>query len=159
MNVNALRAWGIAASAAMIGAALTLSVTARAPAAQAQPVEIAQASGEAPAPRAAAFLVRFRGAGPIASAQRSAQSAAARGATSRAQSIIETQLVRQRAFNGLCFDRFTAGAAEVVLRTCALAAPVDFEATQQGWLRRLQAMRAVEYADANATATNERAPS
>jgi hypothetical protein len=100
-----------------------------------------------------AFVVRFRGGGPIARAQANA----ARGRTSVAQAEIEAQLRRQSDFRGLCFDRFTAGAAEVVLRTCAAIVPSERERVQRAWLERLRAMRAVEYADVNATATRERA--
>jgi hypothetical protein len=68
------------------------------------------------------------------------------------------QLTRQNAFAGLCFDRFTAGGAEVVLRTCEAVPAGRLEAVRSRWLARLRAMRAVEYVDANVTATQERAP-
>jgi hypothetical protein len=54
----------------------------------------------------------------------------------------------------LCFERFTAGAAEVVLRSCNPIGALE----QQQWVARLRAMRAVAYADVNATAAQERAP-
>ncbi|HRP10430.1 MAG TPA: hypothetical protein PLK37_05295, partial [Terricaulis sp.] len=98
-------------------------------------------------------LVRFQGQGPIASAQRAAQG----GRLAQGQRVIEAQLARQTAFAGLCFDRFTAGAAEVVLRTCDVIAANARAATQQNWLTRLQAMRAIAYVDANAVASQSRA--
>jgi len=150
MSFSAMRHWGIGASAALIVGALAFSFTAPAPAALAQPAQT-----QAPAARAepVAFLVRFQGQGPIASAQRAAQG----GRLAQGQRVIEAQLARQTAFAGLCFDRFTAGAAEVVLRTCDVIAANARAATQQNWLTRLQAMRAIAYVDANAVASQSRA--
>lgn len=145
-----MRLWGIGASSAAIAIALMFALE-PAPAAQAQqqaPVHVAQAQAEP-----VGFLVRFRGNGPIARAQ----AQATRGDTSTAQRTIEAQLRRQNSFAGLCFDRFTVGAAEVVLRTCDAIAASERAAVQARWLQRLQAMRAVAYADANTTATQGRA--
>ena len=160
MDVNALRTWGIAVSSALIVGALALaaqpSPRAEAQGVMEQPVlesggfEIAQAPAQA-AP--VAFLVRFQGSGPIARAQ----ARAARGQAAAAQRSLEAQLRRQSAFSGLCFDRFTVGAAEVVLRSCEPVAAHERASYQARWLARLQAMRAVAYADGNATASPERA--
>jgi hypothetical protein len=159
MDVNALRTWGIAVSSALMVGALALAAQ-PSPRADAQGVEqpvlepggfeIAQAPAQA-AP--VAFLVRFQGSGPIARAQ----TRAARGQTTAAQRSLEAQLRRQSAFSGLCFDRFTVGAAEVVLRSCEPVAAHERASYQARWLARLQAMRAVAYADGNATASPERA--
>jgi hypothetical protein len=152
MDVNALRSWGMAASGAVMAVAMVIALQ-PAPSAQAAPqaaFEVAQAASSA-AP--VAMLVRFRGAGPIARAQ----ARAARGQTTQAQREVEAQLERQTAFAGLCFDRFTVGGAEIVLRTCAAVAANESASVQQSWLSRLRAMRAVEYADANTTATQGRA--
>jgi hypothetical protein len=156
MDVNALRAWGIAVSSALIVGALALAAAQPSPRAAAQGViepggfEIAQAPVQA-AP--VTFLVRFQGSGPIARAQ----GRAARGQIAAAQRTLEVQLRRQNAFSGLCFDRFTVGAAEVVLRSCQPVAAHERASYQARWLARLQAMGAVAYADANATVTQERA--
>lgn len=152
MNVTLHRWSGVGVSGAMIALALYAGFSARAPSqAYAQSaMELAQA----PAAQPVAFLVRFQGDGPIARSQR----AAAQGQLTPAQREIELQLQRQTAFNGLCFDRFTVGAAEVVLRTCDAVGAGERAIVQQTWLRRLQAMRAVDYADANATVSQERAP-
>jgi hypothetical protein len=154
MDVQLLRFWGIVVGVGLIGVALWIAALGP----ESQPV---RAHTEAPAelaqPQGAvspAFLVRFRGAGPIARAQADA----VRGRMGLAQQRIETQLRRQSAFAGLCFDRFTAGAAEVVLRTCATVTPGERAAIQSAWLSRLRAMDAVAYADVNATATHESAP-
>jgi len=152
MDATALRNWGIGVSGALMAAALMLSLqpSLRAQAETAAPL---QAAGVAPAAHVA-FLVRFRGNGPIARAQARAM----RGDTEAAQIEIAAQLRRQIQLRGLCFDRFTAGAAEVVLRTCVAIVASEREATERSWLDRLRAMRAVEYVDANATAAPERRP-
>lgn len=146
-----MRLWGIAASAAVVLGGAAFSLTAPAPPALAQTAQSAPVSPARAEP--VAFLVRFQGQGPIASAQRSAQ----QGRTAQAQRIIEAQLARQGAFAGLCFDRFTVGAAEVVLATCDSIAANARAGVQQSWLTRLQAMRAVAYVDANAVASQSRA--
>lgn len=154
MDLNAMRMWGIAVSGALMAGALVVAVQPSARVEAQQPVagtfEVAQAAATA---GPVAFLVRFQGSGPIARAQASA----ARGGTAAAQQRIETQLRRQRSFAGLCFDRFTVGAAEVVLRTCASVPANERASVQQSWLARLQAMRGVAYADANATVSPDRA--
>lgn len=142
MDVNALRIWGIAVSAALIAACLVLAY--RAPA----PEAFAQEAAQTPASAPVQFLVRFQGGGPIARAQAQAE----RGRTAPAQAVIEAQLVRQSDFAGLCFDRFTSGAAEVVLRSCAPVAGAEQADYAGTWLARLRGMRAVVYADVNAVA-------
>jgi hypothetical protein len=151
MNWEALRLGGIAASSATLVACIALALTAPEPA-RAQPT--APVLAQAPQPTHVAFLVRFRGDGPIARAQREA----ARGRTPQAQAVIEAQLRRQALLNGLCFDRFTVGAAEVVLRSCEPVAATERADYQRRWTARLDAMGSVEYVDPNATASTERAP-
>ena len=150
MDLNAMRLWGIGASGTVIAVSLMLALQPAPPprAAPTTVLEVAQAQAEP-----VAFLVRFRGNGPIASAQMRA----VRGQTQEAQRTIEAQLRRQNSFAGLCFDRFTVGAAEIVLRTCDAIAASERAAVQARWLQRLQAMRGVAYADANTTASQGRA--
>lgn len=157
MDVNALRLWGVWTSAALIAGALAAALWSGEPrdARAAQGLaQAAQAGSANAAPAPVAFLVRFRGDGPIARAQTRAR----RGDEAGAGRQVEVQLQRQSAFRGLCFDRFTVGAAEIVLRSCAPVAASARAGFQAGWLARLKAMRAVEYADANAIATPTRAP-
>ncbi|HVK82085.1 MAG TPA: hypothetical protein VM915_15895 [Verrucomicrobiae bacterium] len=155
MNAHALRLWGMAVTGALMAVLIVVALQPER-AAQAEPqtvFEIAQAPAQAGPAGPIAFLVRFQGSGPIARAQ----AVAARGQTQRAQRQVEIQLARQSAFEGLCFDRFTVGGAEIVLVTCQAIAGNERVRVQQQWLARLQAMRAVDYVDANATATQGRA--
>jgi hypothetical protein len=149
MDVQVLRFWGIVVGSALIAAALWIAALGpeSAPAEATPRVQVAQVQA-APA----SFLVRFRGSGPIARAQADA----ARGRMTQAQRRIVMELRRQRAFAGLCFERFTAGAAEVVLRTCNPVAARERARVESRWLSRLRGMRAVAYADVNATAELER---
>jgi len=150
MDVNALRTWGIAVTGALMAVALFVALQPETPAVAQAASQIAQAQSAEPL----GFIVKFRGSGPIARAQ----ALAARGELAPARRQVEVQLGRQSAFAGLCFDRFTVGGAEIVLRTCEAVAASERSAVWQSWGGRLRAMRAVEYVDANATATQERAP-
>jgi hypothetical protein len=157
MDVNAWRAWGIVVSAALMIGALIIASPWREPASAAASLPLYQLAqtDAAPAPPApVSFVVRFRGDGPIARAQ----ALAGRGGETQGARQVQAQLERQHAFHGLCFDRFTLGAAEIVLRSCADIAPAERAAFQTRWLVRLNAMRAVDYADANTTAAPARAP-
>ena len=139
MDVNPLRTWGIAVSAACMAGALAIALTPARPHAAVPAI----APSLAPQPEGVSFTVRFSGNGPIARAQ----ALAARGRESAAARRIRAQLTRQQAFAGLCFQDFLAGAIE--LRSCALVAANERSAYQQDWLRRLQAMPAVAEARAN----------
>jgi hypothetical protein len=152
MSIAALRMWGMAVTGALMAVLIVVALQPERPAqAQSQNVfEVAQAPAQA-AP--VAFLVRFQGSGPIARSQ----AQAAGGQTQAAQRQVELQLQRQSAFAGLCFDRFTVGGAEIVLVTCQAIVASERASVQQQWLARLQAMRAVDYVDANANATQGRA--
>lgn len=166
MDAHLLRSVGIAMGAAALAGALAVSRFApeAAPGALSEPPPAVRAlaaddpSNEAPpaerpdavAPDAAfvSFLVRFQGAGPLAQSQALAE----RGHEAEARRAAEDALARQSAFRGLCFDRFTAGGAEMVLRSCApVAASAQAQATAE-WLARLRDMSAIAYADINATA-------
>lgn len=153
MNVNALRISGIAVTGALMAVALFVAAQPQTHA-EAQPQAVGELAQAQTAAGSVGFIVRFRGTGPIARAQ----AQAARGQLQQAQRQVEVQLQRQRAFAGLCFDRFTVGGAEMVLRTCETVAASERNAVQQSWGARLRAMRAVEYVDANATVTQNRAP-
>lgn len=153
------RLWGIVVSAAIMLIAVWLAAPWRAPMASGESYGIAQlAQAREPTPvvtpAPVGFIVRFRGSGPIARAQ----ALAVRGREAEAARMIQAQLARQASFSGLCFDRFTLGAAEVVLRSCSDVPASERTTFQTRWLARLNAMRAVEYADANAAAAPMRAP-
>lgn len=153
MDVNALRISGIAVTGILMAVALVVAFDPQTNA-EAQPQGVAEIAQAQTGASSVAFIVRFRGTGPIARAQ----AQAARGQIAQAQRQVEIQLQRQSAFAGLCFDRFTVGGAEMVLRTCEPVAASERAGVQQSWGARLRAMRAVEYVDANATVTQQRAP-
>ncbi len=153
MDVNAMRTWGIVVTGALMAGALFIALQPETNA-EAQPQQAAQIAQSPASVSSVGFIVRFRGVGPIARAQ----AQAARGQTAQAQRQVELQLRRQTAFSGLCFDRFTVGGAEMVLRTCEPVAASERAAVQQSWGARLRGMRAVEYVDVNATVTQQRAP-
>jgi hypothetical protein len=153
MDVQVLRFWGLIVGSALIAAALWIAALGaeRGPAQTAGPGVAATAQAQS---QPATFLVSFRGSGPIARAQSDAR----RGRLERAGRRVESELQRQGAFAGLCFDRFTADAAEVVLRTCEPVAAQERSAIEARLLSRLRSMRAVAYADINASAAPEAAP-
>jgi hypothetical protein len=153
MDEKVLRVSGIAVGSVLMAVALWIAVLGP----ETAPTPAYQTNGAAAASvteASASFMVRFRGAGPIARAQ----GIAASGELELAQRRIEAELRRQRAFAGLCFEEFTAGASEVVLRTCDPVAGRERAAVEQQWLLRLRGMRAVAYADLNAVAAREGAP-
>lgn len=168
MDVNLLRNWGIAVSAAAIAGALAvahldanaasaggdrLTPLRDAPADDAFQLAQAQTSqSEGPSAGSVAFIVRFQGSGPLAQAQ----ALAARGREAQARRAAQAALPRQHAFDGLCFDRYTVGGAETVLRACAAVPSAERTQFQQRWLNRLRAMRAVAYVDANTNGAQSR---
>jgi len=153
MDVNAHRTWGIAVTGALMAGALIFALQPQTHA-EAEPQAVAQMAQTQTGAAPVGFIVKFRGGGPIARAQ----AQAARGELAQAQRQVEVQLRRQTWLAGLCFDRFTVGGAEIVLRTCEAVAASERNAVQQSWGARLRAMRAVEYVDANATVAQQRAP-
>lgn len=168
MDANLLRSVGITIGAAALAGALAVSQLARQPESPAEATSMAPApvdttapaaveepvfetaSAEAPPPSDApvSFLVRFQGSGPLGQAQALAE----RGRDAEARRAVESALSRQSSFRGLCFDRFTVGGAEMVLRSCTGVAASERERTSAQWLARLRAISAVAYAEANATA-------
>lgn len=154
MDVNALRNLGMAVTGALMIGALMVAFQPENHAEAQQPRAAAQVAQTQARAEHVGFIVRFRGAGPIARAQADA----ARGHVAQAQRQVEFQLERQTSFRGLCFDRFTVGGSEIVLKTCEAVAASERAGVQQSWGARLQGMRAVEYVDANATVTQQRAP-
>lgn len=186
---DALRTWGLVATAAALSSALTIvaltscdsqiatephsepppsaaatsapvTTAAEAPIiaepaeAVATPATAPQTLAAVPARARPSFVVRFVDPHPLARAQ--AIAASGRVAEGRRAAI--AAINGQANLRGLCFDRFTVGAAEIVLAACQ---PVEGpDAYRARWLRRLNAMRGVEYAEANAVAQPEvrRAP-
>ncbi|MDX2276060.1 MAG: hypothetical protein NW206_11480 [Hyphomonadaceae bacterium] len=157
MDAKLLRSTGIAVGAAALAGALSVSQMARQEHEASPPLGVVAPQTEAPifepagaeAPPDAApisILVRFRGTGPLAQAQGLAE----RGREAEARRAAAAALARQSAFQGLCFDRFTVGGAEMVLRTCAPVASVEQAEVMNQWLTRLRAMSVIVYAEPNA---------
>lgn len=157
MKENNSRTLGVVVSALLIACAVSIAAPWR-PEDGAPHALYQTAQAQQPEPRilpsSVSFIVRFKGQGPIAQAQR----LATRGQESEAARQVQLQLGRQGSLQGLCFDRFTLGGAEVVLRSCQDVPAADRAAFQTRWLARLNAMRAVEYADANVAGATNRAP-
>lgn len=114
-----------------------------APAPEAEPVFETAGADAAPLANDASFLVRFEPTHELGRAQ----ALAAQGRIAEARRRAETALRTRADLRGLCFDRFTAGGAEILVRPCP-GAPAQ-NAGQQSWITRLRAMPGVEYADAN----------
>ncbi|GAM98081.1 hypothetical protein U91I_01711 [alpha proteobacterium U9-1i] len=163
--------WGIIAGSAVLAGSLivgfsdpapapapTAPAVVEAPQTAFEPAAAQQPPPAAPAPVAApvsgepvSFLVRFRGSGPLGQAQALAE----RGRETQARAAARRALSRQAAFSGLCFDRFTVGGSEMVLRSCAPVARAERQRVTERWLTRLRAMPGVAYADTNAAASTQ----
>jgi len=99
------------------------------------------------------FIVRFRPGHPIGKAQ----ALAARGKFVAASRMARAAQSRAD-IKGLCFDRFTVGGAETVLRPCTPSLATDAAAITSVWLEKLRASALVEYADANVAVDTEKKP-
>jgi len=183
MEVAALRTWGLAASAAALASALTIAAlggceqptaTSVAPTtsvavAPATPVpEPALATGAEPVAEPATtetppakltatparvtptLLVRFEAPHPLARVQE----IAAQGRVAEASRAAQATIRGRGDLRGLCFDRFTLGGTEIVLKACSAVA--DGQAFQRRWSTRLNAMPGVDYAEPNAIAHPDR---
>ena len=120
MDFRALRISGIVASGTLIGGAVLFALTARPPARPTQAPATAPVQSDA---QPAAFAMSLRGDGPLARAQRLAMRG---GRETAARRQVERELARQRAFRGLCFERF-APRGDIVVRACEGTADADWE--------------------------------
>ena len=143
MDLRALRLSGIVVSGALIGAAAIIAINGRPAIRRPPPAPVSAAPAtNAPPP---AFAISLRGEGPLARAQRLAMSGGRDGAAARR---VERELARQRAFRGLCFQRFTPR-GDIVVGVCGRGtANVD-------WGARLRAMPAVTNVDAAGQLTQD----
>lgn len=178
MEAKALRNWGLGVGAAAIAGALALAAltgdpkpapppdrpVAAAPlpaaptvapvAPSVDPVFDAAAADAPPDAEPISFLVRFEGDHPLARAQ----SLAAQGREAPARRAAEAALAQRRDLSGLCFDRFTVGGVEIVLRTCTPPPAFERDAERRRWLERLQAMPGIAYAEENAAVQPQARP-
>lgn len=97
------------------------------------------------------FIVRFDDRHPLSRAQ----DLYLQGKHADAEASVRETLARRAEFTGLCFQRFTFG-AEIVLATCAPVPHAQRRRTSDRWVRKLKAMRGVQYADANVEVQPER---
>jgi hypothetical protein len=114
--------------------------------------EAAAAEPIAPPAAALGFIVRFETGHPLARAQ----DLAAQGDMEEAERAAARTLRNRRDLRGLCFDRFTAGGAEIVLTPCEAVSAQNEDRVRRDWETRFAAMAGVAYADVNAVAERER---
>jgi len=117
--------------------------------ARAEPIaEPAQVGG--PPPTGANYpslLVRFEAPHPMARAQALEAEGRHAEAVESARQTIRTR----RDLRGLCYDRFTNGGAEIVLRACSAVPHAQRARFQETWSQRLNAAAGVDYAEPNYT--------
>jgi hypothetical protein len=93
----------------------------------------------------ATFIVRFADDHPLARAQQ----LSADGREDMAIRAAERGVRRDRNLRGLCFDHFTAGGVEIVLKPCEAVAADERDAFRREWAEKLSSMPGVSYAEAN----------
>ncbi len=94
------------------------------------------------------FLVRFDDRHPMHRAHQLWQ----QGRQAEAEAFVRTTLRQRSEFAGLCFSRFTLGGSEIVFAHCTRVSRAQVQRTSDRWIRKIRAMRGVQYADANVIA-------
>lgn len=97
------------------------------------------------------FLVHFTDRHPLGRAH----AMWAQGRQGEAEALVRTTLRQRSEFAGLCFSRFTLGGAEIVFAHCTRVPRAQVTRTSDRWIRKIRAMRGVQYADANVIADVE----
>src|SRR5262249_25516415 len=92
---------------------------------------------------AISFIVHFANGHPLGRAQE----LEGQGRHADAVQAAHAGLRARRELRGLCFDRFTVGGAETVLRVCTPSG--DRAAIARRWTERFASMDGVEYAEPN----------
>jgi len=90
------------------------------------------------------FLVRFDERHPMSRAQ----ALWLQGNHADAEALARAILPQRAELRGLCFSRFTLG-AEIVFAHCDRIPRAQVRSTSDRWLRKLRAVRGVQYVDAN----------
>ena len=111
----------------------------------------APGAGAAPQNPNLEFLVRFTDRHPLGRAH----ALVAQGREAEAEALVRTTLRQRSEFAGLCFSRFTLGGAEIVFVHCTRVPRAQVTRTSDRWIRKIRAMRGVQYADANVIADVE----
>ncbi len=166
MDVRMLRIGAVTLGAACLAVALALAVVTgepepekagpplAAPLAPAPPPPVALpqvTDAQPPARQRPSFLVRFEAGHPLGRAQ----TLAAQGRLAEAEETARNLVAARRDMRGLCFDRFTAGGAELVLSACADLDTDEAARFNEIWRERFAAMAGVAYAEPNAVADVE----
>jgi hypothetical protein len=107
-----------------------------------------------PAAVRVSFIVNFRSSHALGRAQ-ALQNA---GRFDEAAQLVAATLRDDTALRGLCFERFTLGGAELVLKVCAPSSLEESFETQRRWLEQLDGTPGVDYVERNLVAQHEDAP-
>lgn len=97
------------------------------------------------------YIVRFRQSHALGRAQ----SLETDGRHDEARTLAAATLRDDASLRGLCFEHFTAGGAEVVLRVCEPSQWEERAVTQRRWLAQLGATPGVAYVDRNFAAERQ----
>lgn len=97
------------------------------------------------------FIVHFDNRHPMSRAQ----DLWLQGKHPEAAALARATLPQRSELAGLCFARFTLG-ADVVFTHCSAVSRAQIARTSDRWLKKLRAMRGVQYADANVVLDPER---
>jgi hypothetical protein len=137
---------------AALAAAFIASVAACAPTTAPPTTVLAENDVEPRAPDASSqpmsYLVNFRPSHALGRAQ-ALQSA---GRYDEAELLVAATLRDDASLRGLCFERFTAGGADIVLSVCSPSAWEERAVTQRRWLEQLGVTPGVAYVERNLAA-------
>jgi hypothetical protein len=100
------------------------------------------------------FLVRFAEDHPLGRAQALRQ----RGSVAEAERLARINVREDFNLQGLCFERFARGGAEIVLGACTPPAIGQESAFRNLWVGRFAEMSGVEYADLDFVAHSDGRP-
>jgi hypothetical protein len=149
---NGTISWWRGVSAAFV-LTMVACAEANAPPAPAALPETARAQPDAALSRMS-FIVSFRASHALGRAQ----SLHHAGQREEAARLADMTLRDDHALRGLCFEGFTLGGAETVLKVCAPSPWEDALVTQRRWLEQLGNTPGVAYVELNLVAEQETLP-
>jgi hypothetical protein len=112
------------------------------------PAALADVAQTQPAAARMSFIVNFRSSHALGQAQSLHQA----GQREEAARLAAVTLRDDQALRGLCFENFTLGGAEIVLKVCTPSPWEDGLVTQQRWLEQLGNTPGVAYVELNLVA-------